>query len=342
MNGEHVLLLSADGPFGGNEGRGAMGVSVRSTDQGTDPPRPTAHAHSHGEREAEGRVLRGLRIGTELSLVVLLVEAVGAYFSRSLALTVDAVHNVPDIVAFSVSLAALGATARGSTGRFTFGTHRFEVFAGLLNAALVLGTGVAFGFEALTALSSGSTFAGPVDPVWLLAAAVPTLGLRGLSLAILGRVPGRVRDLNLSGVLVHMASDVAITAALLATGVTLLARPGWGWFDNFAAIAIALILGFESLPLFREGWDVLTERTPRRLSVETVTNAARTVPGVTDVHDVHLWSVCSTLVCMTAYVGVEEMALQDAVGVIATLREKMESEFGILHATFEIEAPTRQ
>jgi len=299
------------------------------------------HVHPHGEQEAEGRVLRGLRIATELALVVLVVEAIGAYFSRSLSLTVDAVHNVPDMVAFSISLAALSATAKGSSGRFTFGTHRFEVFAGLLNAALVLGTGMVFGYEAVTALHSGASFAGPVDPAWLLVAAVPTLVLRGLSLTILGRIPGRVRDLNLSGVVVHMASDVAITGALLVTGVTLLVRPGWSWFDDLAAIVIALILGFESLPLFREGWDVLTERTPRRLSVETVTNAARTVPGVTDIHDVHIWSVCSTLVCMTAFVAVEEMTLRQATEVIGTLRQKMEEDFGILHATFELEPSPR-
>lgn len=299
------------------------------------------HVHAHGEGEAEGRVLRGLRLATGLALVVLVLEAVGAYFSRSLSLTVDAVHNVPDLVAYSVSLAALGAAAKGTTGRFTFGAHRFEVFAGLLNATIVLATGAAFGYEALLSLQSGVTFAGPVDPTWLLLAAVPTLALRGASLAVLGHIPGRVRDLNLSGVVVHLASDVAITGMLLVAGVALLVRPGWWWFDDLGALVIACILLFESLPLFREGWDVLTERTPRRLSVETVTEAARSVPGVTDVHDVHIWSVCSTLVCMTAYVGVREMALQEAMEVIRTLREKMEGEFGILHATFEIEAPTR-
>jgi len=300
----------------------------------------TTHVHPHGEGEAEGRVLRGLRIATELSLAVLVIEAIGAYFSRSLSLTVDAVHNVPDMVAFAVSLAALGATARGSSGKFTFGTHRFEVFAGLLNAALVLGTGVAFGYEAVSALRTGVAFAGSVDPVWLLLAAIPTVALRGLSLSILGRIPGRVRDLNLSGVVVHMASDVAITGALLVTGVTLLVRPGWAWVDDLAALVIALILGFESLPLFQEGWDVLTERTPRRLSIETVSRVARTVPGVADIHDVHVWSVCSTLVCMTAFVGVEEMPLSQAMDVTRRLRAKMEEEFGILHATFEIEAPS--
>jgi cobalt-zinc-cadmium efflux system protein len=318
-----------------------MSTSGDAAPAPTDSAERAPHVHAHGEGEAEGRVLTGLRIAAELALVVLVVEALGAYFSRSLSLTVDAVHNVPDLVAFSVSLAALGTTARGSTGRFTFGTHRFEVFAGLLNAAIVLGTGAAFGFEAILSLRSGASFAGPVDPVWLLAAAIPTLALRGVSLSILGRIPGRIRDLNFSGVVVHMASDLAITGALLVTGVTILVQPAWGWIDDGAAIVIALILGFESVPLFREGWDVLTERTPRRLSVERVTEAARRVPGVTDVHDVHLWSVCSTLVCMTAYVGVQEMPLQDAVAVIGKLREKMENEFGILHATFEIEALTR-
>jgi cobalt-zinc-cadmium efflux system protein len=296
------------------------------------------HVHQHGEGEAGERVLRGLRIATELALVVLAIEAVGAYLSRSLSLTVDAIHNVPDVAAFAISLAALGATAKGSTGKFTFGTHRFEVFAGLLNAALVLGTGVVFGYEALTSLYASSSFAGPVDAVWLLVAAVPTLGLRAVSLNLLGRIPGRIRDLNLRGVVVHMASDVAITGALLIAGATLLYRPGWIWVDDLAALAIAGLLVFESLPLFREGWDVLTERTPRSLSVAKVTNAARAVPGVTDVHDVHIWAVCSTLVCMTAHVDVEEMPMKDCLDVIRRLRQKVEEEFGILHATFEIES----
>jgi len=297
------------------------------------------HVHPHGEEEAGGRVLRGLRIATELSLVVLVVEALGAYLSRSLSLTVDAIHNVPDMVAFAVSLTALRATAKGSSTTFTFGTHRFEVFAGLLNASLVLGTGLAFGFVALSSWHAGTSFAGTVNPVWLLVAAIPTLGLRGLSLSILGRIPGRVRDLNLRGVVVHMASDVAITGALLVTGVSLLVRPTLPWVDDLAALLIAGILLFESLPLFQEGWDVLTERTPRRLSVDAVSTAARSVPGVTDVHDVHLWAVCSTLVCMTAYVSVEEMSMKESLEVIRRLREKMEAEFGILHATLEIEAP---
>jgi cobalt-zinc-cadmium efflux system protein len=298
------------------------------------------HVHGHGEGEAEEKVLWGLQVAVELSVAILVLEAVGAFLSRSLSLTVDAIHNVPDILAFVISLSALRAAARGTSGAFTFGTHRMEIFAGLLNAAIVLGSGLAFGLVAFSGLRSGSSFAGPVDAAWLLVAAVPTLVLRTVNVTVLRRTPGRVRDLNLASVLVHLASDVAITGALLVDGVVLLLRPGLGGVDDIAALVIAGILVYESLPLFREGWGVLTERTPRGLSVDAIAKVALEVPGVNQVHDVHVWSVCSTLVCLTAYVEVPDMPLRTSLAVVQQLREKMEKEFGILHATFEVECPS--
>jgi cobalt-zinc-cadmium efflux system protein len=292
----------------------------------------------HGEAEAETRVLRGLRLALELSIVILAIESVGAVLSRSLSVTVDAVHNLPDILAFAVSWTALRATERGATEQFTFGAHRLEVFASLLNAALVLGTGLVFGYEATAALVQGTSFAGPVDAVWILAAAVPTFVLRTVNLAVLGRIPRRARDLNLRSVLVHLASDVAITTTLLVVGVLLLVHVGGGGVDSWAAFAIAAILVYESLPLFGGGWDVLTERVPRYLSAEAIERVARSVPRVTEVHDLHVWAVCPTLVCMTAHVRVEEMSVREGMEVASTLRTRMAEEFGILHSVFEVEA----
>ena len=292
----------------------------------------------HGEGEAEQRVLRGLRLAVELSAVILAIEAVGALFSHSLSLTVDAIHNIPDILAFGISWAALQGAKRGSTTEFTFGKHRLEVFAGLFNGLLVLATGAVFGYEALASLLHSVSFAGPVNPFWLLVAAFPTLALRVVNLSVLGRLPGRIRDLNLRSVLVHLAADVAITAALLFAGLVILVRPADGWADSAAALAIAGILVYESVPLLRGGWEVLTERTPKGISLDDVTQTALSIPGVTEVHDIHVWAVCSTLVCMTAHVGVREMSLREGMSVVQRLRERMERDFGIVHATFEIEA----
>jgi cobalt-zinc-cadmium efflux system protein len=293
----------------------------------------------HGEGEAEHAVLQGLRLAVGVSAVILVIEVVGAYFSRSLSVTVDAIHNVPDILAFAISWSALRAAERGASDKFTFGAHRFEVFAGLLNAAIVLGTGLIFGYEAVTFLVRGTTFAGPVDAYWVLLIAVPTLALRSLNLVTLGRIPARARDLNLKSVLLHLASDLVITVALLGAGIVLLLRPGWSVADPGAALLIAVVLVYESLPLFRGGWEVLTESTPRHLSIDAILAAALRVPNVSEVHDLHVWAVCPTLVCMTAHVQVREMSVREGMAVVEELRKTMEDEFGILHSTFEVEAP---
>jgi cobalt-zinc-cadmium efflux system protein len=295
---------------------------------------------AHGEGEAEGRVLGGLRLAVELSIVILVVEAAGALLSRSLALTADAVHDLPDLLAFAVSWGALRATERGVTPEATYGSHRLEVVASLANAGLILGSGVAFGYLGVRTLAVGGSFAGPVDAIWLLAAAIPTLGLRGVNLWALARIPGRVRDLNLRSVIIHLASDMVITGALLAAGAVLLLHPSLGSADDAAAVAIALVLVIESLPLFREAWDVLGERIPRGISLDDVKHTALSVPGVAEVHDLHVWSLCPTLVCMTAHVSVRNMSVQEWGTVAAALRRRMESEYGILHAVFEVEAST--
>jgi cobalt-zinc-cadmium efflux system protein len=292
----------------------------------------------HGEAEAEHAVLASLRLAILLSLVILVVESVGAYFSRSLSVTVDAIHNIPDAIAFVISFSALRSTERGANDKFTFGAHRLEVFAGLLNAALVLGTGALFAYEALVAIAGRTTFAGPVDALWVLIVAFPTLALRTVTLASLNRVPGRTRDLNLKSVILHVGSDLVITSALIAVGVTLLLRPSASIVDPLAALLVAAVLGYESLPLFRDAWEVLTESTPRHLSLDAIVASARRVPRVTEVHDLHVWAVCPTLVCMTAHVEVEEMSVREGMEVVEALRGRMRDEFGILHATFEVEA----
>jgi len=292
---------------------------------------------AHGESEAGRSVLNGLVWAVRLSTLVLVIESLGAYFGHSLALTIDAVHNVPDIIAFAISWGSLALSRKGTTPEHTFGLHRAEVLAALLNGVLVLGTGLVFGYEAVLDLVSRTLFAGSLDPLWLFLAAVPVLVLRSVATTILGRVPRRARDVNLKAVFLHLWSDIAITGAILVTGVVLLLRPSDGWVDPGAALVIAGVLVWESLPLFRDSWDSLAERTPSHLSVEAITRAACTVPQVEDLHDVHVWSVCSNLVCMTAHVRVSNVSVRESMEVLQQLRQKMADDFGIVHAVFETE-----
>ena len=294
----------------------------------------------HGETEAQPQILVGLRYAFLATILVLAIESLGAYFSRSLSLTVDAAHNVPDLLAFAASWAVFFFFFSGSSVFYTFGSHRFEVFAGLFNAALVLAVGGIFAYTAVSALWLHMSFAGPVDPTWILVAAVPTLALRSLNLRSLRRVPGRARDLNLNSVLVHLSSDLVITGALLFAGFVLLFDSSAWWADPAAALFIAAVLLWESAPLFRAGFEVLTERTPGNLSLDVITASARSVPNVLEVHDVHVWAVCPTLVCMSAHVRISEMSVRESMTVVALLKETMEKEFGIVHSVFEVEVGT--
>jgi cobalt-zinc-cadmium efflux system protein len=291
----------------------------------------------HGESEAEPALIRGLRWAILSSIVILAIEAAGAALSHSLSLSVDAVHNVPDILAFAAAWGALRGIQGGTSHDYTFGSHRFEVFAGLFNAALVLVVGLTFAGEALLTLAAHGPFAGAVTPLWIAATVVPTFALRTTNLFVLRTVPGRARDLNLRGVLVHLASDLVITSALLVVAGALFLDPSAWWVDPAVAVGIGAILVGESVPLFRAGWDVLTERTPGGVSIPEVAAAVRSTAAVRDVHDIHVWAVCPTLVCMSAHVRVTEMSVRESMGVVSDLRRTMEERFGIVHAVFEVE-----
>ena len=130
---------------------------------------------------------------------------------------------------------------------------------------------------------------------------------------------------------------MAITVALIADATVLYLYPASAWVDSAAALVIAGILVYESIPIFRGGWEVLTERVPRGVSLSALTVSIRSVDRVREVHDLHVWALCPTLVCMTAHVRVDEMPVSESARVTAVLRERVEREFGIVHSVFELE-----
>jgi cobalt-zinc-cadmium efflux system protein len=296
----------------------------------------------HGESEADAPVLQRLALTVYLAAVVLGIEAVGALGSRSLALTTDAVHNIPDLLGFGISWLALSAARRGATLQHTFGLHRSEVFATMLNGVLLLGAGLGFAYEALLGiLTNHGGLAGSITAVWILYAAVPTLLLRSGAALLVGRLPRAARDLNVRGVYLHLLGDIAIAVPLLVAALVLLRIPSLQVVDAIATIPIAAVLVVESYPLFRDSWTSLSERIPRNLSVDAIDRTARTVSLVEGLHDVHVWSVCSNLICMTAHVRTDAVTLQQGMAVVAELRRRMAEEFGIGHSVFELETETR-
>ncbi|MCI4351360.1 MAG: cation diffusion facilitator family transporter [Thermoplasmata archaeon] len=292
----------------------------------------------HGESEGATGVARRLKINLLLAGVVLVFESAGAWQGRSLSLFLDALHNVPDLLAFAAASFAVSATLRGVSSEYTYGLHRTEVLAGFANASLIGALGIGFAVAAAASWYSGAhPLGGSPSSVWILAVAVPTVVLRLGAVFTLRANPSTARDINLRSVRRHVWSDIAITSAVVLVGLVLTFRPALSWVDVAASLGLGLVLTAQSVPLFRDSYRLITDRMPEGISVERVRATALAVPGVQDVHDVHVWAICSNFTSLTAHVLLADVSVRESMGVITELRRRMADELRVDHAVFEVE-----
>jgi len=285
------------------------------------------HDHSHAAGITNERALVG---ALALTASFMFAELVGGLMSRSLALISDAAHMFTDVAALSMALAALRLSARPADYRRTFGYYRFEILSAAFNAVLLFGVAVyilAEAYERLThppSLHSGVMF-------WL--------GLGGLlvnfaSMRLLSH--GKDSNLNIKGAYLEVWSDMLGSAGVVA-GAVVIKFTGWLWIDSLVALAIGLWVMPRTWKLMREAMNVLLEGVPHELDAEEVFRALSEHPGVESVHDLHIWSIASGKISLTAHlVGAQPCA--DPFGVTQTALKMLATRFDIHHATLQMEA----
>jgi cobalt-zinc-cadmium efflux system protein len=289
-----------------------------------------AHSHGHAAGRAEDR--SRLVLVLAVTCAVILVELVGAWVSGSLALLADAGHMVADAAALALALSASYVASRPTTARRTFGLHRAEILAALVNAVVLLMVCGYLGYEGIKRL---------VDPVAvqttpMLVFAGVGLVANALSLGLLAR--GRDRSLNMRGAYLEVFSDLlgsgaVILAALVITTTGLLRA------DSVASLAIAVMILPRAFSLIRDAVDVLLEAAPGHINLDDVRTHLCTVPGVVDVHDLHAWTITSGMPMMSLHVTVTDAVLDER-GVGSLLDEFSDcvaGHFEVEHATFQIE-----
>ena len=296
------------------------------------------HGHGHGHVAAPSD---RRRLGRALSIisVLLLIEVVGAGLTGSLALLADAGHLATDVLGLAVALVASVLAQRPPTHYRTYGLGRAEILATAFNALLLLVVGAIVAVEALARLAAPPPIAG----VPLLV--IGTLGLVG-NLAALAVLSGGAsatkksvqRSLNLRGAMLEVLGDVLGAVAVIGAAVAMLAA-GWRQADPIASLAIAALIVPRALALLREAAHVLLEGTPRGVDAAEVDRLLRTVPGVRDVHDLHLWTITSGRHAVSAHLVVEEarsLHCGDA-SVLDTAARVLRTYFGLTHSTLQVE-----
>jgi cobalt-zinc-cadmium efflux system protein len=280
-----------------------------------------------GHGGALARHTRALGAALAVTLVFMLVEAVGGWLANSIALMADAGHMLGDAAALGLALFTAWLARRPATPERTFGYLRLEILAALVNGTALLILSGLIAWQAVQRLA-----APPVVNTKLMAA-VAVVGLAANLVALRLLHGGHRHSLNLRGAYWHVLGDVlGSVGALAAAGV--MAVTGWTLADPLISVVIAAMILVGAWRLVRESVDVLLEATPSHIAVDEVARRVASIEGVTDVHDLHVWTVTSGLVAMTGHAVVPDAAR--AQEVLATLKRRM-GDLGIQHVTLQIE-----
>jgi len=257
-------------------------------------------------------------------------QVVGGLLTGSLALLSDAAHVLLDTFALALSYAALRAARRPPTDRHTYGYHRVQVLAALVNGATLAAVAVGIFREAIGRIRDPSpVLAGP-----MLAVAVGGL-LVNLVVAWMLHRHDR-HDLNVHSAFLHVVGDALGSMGVIAAGLVILLT-GWTTADPLASLLIGGVIFGGAVRVLRRSVHILTEGVPEGISAANVLATMGNVPGVSEVHDLHVWTVSPGYVALSAHVVIADQALSDAEAVVSDLKRVLESEFGIVHTTVQTE-----
>lgn len=302
-----------------------------------------AHAHDHdhnGHRDYDETHLgsprdrsakrRPLAIALGITAVFLIVEVVGGIVTHSLALLADAGHMATDVGALVLSLFAVWLAGRPATARRSFGYMRAEILAAAVNAAVLLVLSLYIFYEAWQRFSDPPV----VRSRLMLGVAVAGLGANLASAWVLSRGGGHTHDLNTRGAFLHVVGDLLGSVAAVLAALIIMAT-GWNEADPLLSVVIGALIVVSAWRLLRESVDILLEATPAGIDPNDVRAVLRTVPGVADVHDLHIWTVTSGVIAASAHLEISHVRNSDAILIDATRR--LTDRFGIVHTTLQLE-----
>lgn len=284
-----------------------------------------AHIHVHGGK-ATGKILL---VSLAITLVFVAVEAVAGLQSGSLALLSDAGHNFTD--AFGLALAAAGFYFAAKPGDHvrTFGYQRTGVLAAFLNALLLVVLSVALLWESYERLLHPEPIS-EKTMLWIAA-----IGLV-VNLAIAWGVSGHGHDLNMRAAFLHQVGDAASCVAIIA-GAAIIHYSGWVQIDPILSAVISLVIIWTAWDIFKDSLNILLEGLPKGLRLAEVTSGMREVPGVIDVHDLHVWNLGAEERALSCHVLIEDVPPSASESILRDVNCVLQDRFAIHHTTIQFE-----
>lgn len=288
-----------------------------------------SHGHGHHHHAVPARHDRAFAIGALLNAAFVIAEVAFGLTANSMALLSDAVHNLGDVLALLLAWGAAWLGRRPPSAYRTYGWGRSSVLAALINAVvLLIGIG-GIGVEALRRLLAP----GPVDETTVMAIAAAGIVINSGTALLFLR--DRDSDLNLRAQFLHLGGDALVSAGVVVAALVI-RMTGWFWLDPVTSLAIVAVITVATWGLLRESVDLAMDAVPGHVGHSEVRAYLAALPGVTEVHDLHIWGLSTTEVALTAH-----LVYADGHAAQCRLHEvqaDLHHRFGIGHATFQVES----
>lgn len=297
-----------------------------------------AHGHDHGN-EAGGHEAgghhhgpqsfgRAFAIGMVLNLAYVAAEAFYGVAAHSLALLADAGHNLGDVLGLGGAWLASILVRTSPTGRYTYGLGGTSILAALGNAVLLLIVTGGIGWEAIQRLLAPQPTGGVIIMI-VAGAGILVNGITALLFA-----SGRKGDLNIRGAFLHMASDALLALGVVVAGAVILLT-GWQWLDPAVSLVVSVVIVAGTWSLLRDSVNLSLNAVPPGIDDSELQAFLAGLPGVTEVHDLHVWGLSTTDIALTAHLVLQQHIDRDE--LLRRLPGEINTRFGIGHSTFQFE-----
>ena len=283
-----------------------------------------AHNHSHNHDINLGNAFK---IGITLNIFFIVAEASFGFFSNSMALVADAGHNLSDVLALVFSWVAVILSQRKPTLKFTYGFRRSTILIALLNTILLLAAVAFIVWETIERLGK------PVEINSNSVIVVAAIGIAVNGFTAWLFMKGKKHDLNIRSAFVHFVADALVSLGVVVAGV-IMAFTGVVWVDSLVSFAIIAVILYSSYHLLIDSVNLALDAVPENVNIEAVRNYLKSLPEVTDIHDLHIWALSTTDAALTVHLATN---VQTNVAFITNIQRQLHQKFDIEHATIQVE-----
>ena len=286
------------------------------------------HSHSHSHSHQHNNYSKAFLIGIILNLSYILIEVFYGLMINSMALLADAGHNFSDVLGLLLAWGAAYLAKTTTTEKRTYGFRKSTILAALFNAILLMIAVGAITFEAVRKLIQPEPVVGTTMMI------VAGIGVVINAVTAMVFMKGREKDLNIKGAFLHMAADAGVSLGVVVAGFIIYST-GWLWIDPAISLVIVLVITIGTWGLLKDSFHLSMDAVPTGIELKAVGNYLRSINGVTEVHDLHIWAMSTTETALTAHLVIPGEAKDDY--FLKKICGELHSRFGIEHSTIQIE-----